>query len=162
MPKKQDIRSRREFLVHSTGAAVGFFALTGLLGVPGCEENTLKPVTDASAFRVEGKRMIIDVTRLPELANTGGYAQFDALDKRLLVIRLDATTASALSRICTHQGCSVNSETRGTLSADRIICPCHGSTFLLATGAVVQGPASAPLQSYPSSISGTTIIVDLS
>jgi Rieske Fe-S protein len=41
---------------------------------------------------------------------------------------------------CTHQGCTVASVSRGTIN-----CPCHGSKFSAATGAVVRGPAKRPL-----------------
>lgn len=46
----------------------------------------------------------------------------------------------AFSSTCTHQGCKVNSVTDG-----RIRCPCHGSAFDVADGAVVTGPATAGL-----------------
>jgi thiosulfate dehydrogenase [quinone] large subunit len=43
----------------------------------------------------------------------------------------------AYDAICPHAGCTVNYFS----SADIIACPCHGSEFDVATGAVVQGPA---------------------
>ncbi len=46
----------------------------------------------------------------------------------------------AFSAVCTHAGCLVGQITEGL-----IICPCHGSEFDIATGQVVQGPASSPL-----------------
>jgi Rieske Fe-S protein len=32
---------------------------------------------------------------------------------------------------------------------DTYICPCHGSTYDAATGAVISGPAPAPLATFP-------------
>ena len=36
----------------------------------------------------------------------------------------------------------------GLLSGTTIMCQCHGSRFDVTTGAVVSGPATAPLRSY--------------
>jgi Rieske Fe-S protein len=47
----------------------------------------------------------------------------------------------AFSATCTHQGCLVTGVT------DTIDCSCHGSSYALADGAVVAGPAPTPLPS---------------
>ena len=46
----------------------------------------------------------------------------------------------AFSAICTHVGCIMSEVADGTID-----CPCHGSEFTIATGAVVSGPAPSPL-----------------
>ena len=46
----------------------------------------------------------------------------------------------AFSAVCTHVGCIMSKVANGTID-----CPCHGSEFKIATGAVVTGPAPAPL-----------------
>jgi Rieske Fe-S protein len=46
----------------------------------------------------------------------------------------------AFSAVCTHVGCVVSEVAKGTID-----CPCHGSEFKITTGAVVTGPAPAPL-----------------
>ncbi|WP_232247928.1 QcrA and Rieske domain-containing protein [Kitasatospora azatica] len=48
-----------------------------------------------------------------------------------------------LSSICTHAGCTVDPPKNGQLN-----CPCHGSKFDAATGAVITGPAIKPLPKY--------------
>lgn len=51
----------------------------------------------------------------------------------------------ALSRKCTHLGCTVNyQETENVLE-----CPCHQSRFLPESGTVIQGPATRPLARFP-------------
>jgi len=46
----------------------------------------------------------------------------------------------AFSAVCTHVGCILNQVTGGTIN-----CPCHGSRYTITNGAVVAGPAPAPL-----------------
>ncbi|WP_462183761.1 Rieske (2Fe-2S) protein, partial [Frankia sp. AgKG'84/4] len=58
----------------------------------------------------------------------------------VVLTRNAAGEVQGFSKICTHQGCSVNQ-----VSGDRILCPCHGSAFDTRTGAPVAGPAKAPL-----------------
>src|SRR5690606_28942801 len=47
---------------------------------------------------------------------------------------------TAYSTICTHARCPANK-----LDGDRLICPCHGSEFDVATGKATREPAVAPL-----------------
>jgi Rieske Fe-S protein len=58
----------------------------------------------------------------------------------VVLIRQSGQSVHAFSSRCTHLGCTVNEVANG-----RIFCPCHGSVFDASTGAVLQGPASAPL-----------------
>jgi Rieske Fe-S protein len=60
----------------------------------------------------------------------------------------------AFSAVCTHVGCIVNTVTNGTIG-----CPCHGSEFTIASGAVVTGPAPAPLPARQVKIVGGQVIL---
>jgi cytochrome b6-f complex iron-sulfur subunit len=71
----------------------------------------------------------------------------------LAVTRLTPTTAVAVSRTCTHQGCTVLVPAPGGATLD---CPCHGSRFTLQ-GAVVNGPAQRPLQSFEARVEGDEV-----
>ena len=57
-----------------------------------------------------------------------------------VVARLTANTAVAFSAKCTHMGCTVQP------AGSELHCPCHGSKYNALTGAVIQGPAPAPLR----------------
>ncbi|MFD5633508.1 Rieske (2Fe-2S) protein [Streptomyces sp. NPDC127077] len=46
----------------------------------------------------------------------------------------------AFSAFCTHAGCPVS-----TIRNGEIGCPCHGSTFDIADGSVLGGPATTGL-----------------
>jgi cytochrome b6-f complex iron-sulfur subunit len=59
-----------------------------------------------------------------------------------VAIGRDAQGIYALSLICTHAGCDISVD--GSVSTGSIGCACHGSVFD-GQGAVVRGPASAPL-----------------
>lgn len=62
----------------------------------------------------------------------------------------------ALSRTCTHLGCSVPwDEEKQTF-----VCPCHGSSFSL-TGDVLTSPAPRPLDIYPVRIENGIVKVDV-
>jgi len=61
-------------------------------------------------------------------------------DQQIVVTQPTKGTFEAFSAICTHQGCTVNEVSDGT-----IICPCHGSEFSVEDGSVVGGPAPSPL-----------------
>ncbi|MGZ4430989.1 MAG: QcrA and Rieske domain-containing protein, partial [Gaiellales bacterium] len=56
-----------------------------------------------------------------------------------IVVRHTDGSLSALSALCTHAGCQVG------FQSGVLYCPCHGSRFDASTGAVLQGPAVAPL-----------------
>lgn len=57
----------------------------------------------------------------------------------VLVCRTADQEAVAFSAICTHKGCTVEPAVK------ELLCPCHGSRFNMADGAVLGGPAEAPL-----------------
>jgi nitrite reductase/ring-hydroxylating ferredoxin subunit/uncharacterized membrane protein len=51
----------------------------------------------------------------------------------------------ALGSHCPHRGAPMS---EGTLDADSITCPWHGSRFHLPDGALLRGPSATPLPSY--------------
>lgn len=95
--------------------------------------------------------------RIP-LMPVGRTVAADADDEGLAVTRLSDTSVVAVSRTCTHQGCTVLLPAAPGRSLD---CPCHGSRFT-TTGAVVNGPAERPLRTYPSRIAGDEVVITLS
>jgi Rieske Fe-S protein len=64
--------------------------------------------------------------------------------KNVVLTKTADGTVHAFSATCTHQGCTVDRVAAGTID-----CPCHGSRFAVATGAVVSGPAPRPLPGVP-------------
>ena len=63
----------------------------------------------------------------------------------------------ALSRRCTHLGCTVP----WVAAEDRFVCPCHASSFGI-TGDVLSPPAPRPLDLFPVRIENDIVKVDVS
>ena len=115
----QDCLNRREFLAKSAAAAAA------LVAVEGCGDGQIGP-TAATL----GQGLTIRLADFPALANVGTVVDISA--ERALV-RTSATTFTAFSKICTHEGCITD------IRNNRFECPCHGSIFA-ANGSVVRGP----------------------
>jgi cytochrome b6-f complex iron-sulfur subunit len=76
---------------------------------------------------------------------------------KFYLARLEDGGFMALSRRCTHLGCTVP-----WVSVDhRFVCPCHSSAFDIR-GAVVSPPAPRALDLYPVNIENDRVVVDTS
>jgi len=71
----------------------------------------------------------------------------------LVLTRVGEDEVVALSAVCTHQGCTVRPE------REELACPCHGSRFAVADGAVLQGPAEDPLPTVPVRVEAGDVVV---
>jgi cytochrome b6-f complex iron-sulfur subunit len=84
--------------------------------------------------------------------NTTGSSK---IVSNILIINLGGSF-TALSSICTHQGCTVGyNKTAGDIE-----CPCHGSVYS-TSGSVLNGPAVSALRSYPVTVTGTVLSIAL-
>jgi nitrite reductase/ring-hydroxylating ferredoxin subunit len=77
-------------------------------------------------------------------------AQLDG--KPVLVSRPTASSAACFSAICTHQGCTV------APAGKQLHCPCHGSVYDAATGAVISGPAPRALDRIPVAVDSGEVV----
>jgi len=66
-------------------------------------------------------------------------------ETEVAVARLGEGSWSAFDNSCPHEECPLAD---GDLEEDKVICYCHGSTFDLRSGAVLQGPAEEPLTMF--------------
>ncbi|KLO27882.1 (2Fe-2S)-binding protein [Mycolicibacter heraklionensis] len=62
-----------------------------------------------------------------------------------VVLCRDGDNVSAFAGLCPHLAAPMED---GWLDRGRVVCPWHGSQFDVQTGAVVRGPAAAPLPRY--------------
>jgi Rieske Fe-S protein len=126
--------NRREFLAKSALAAAA-------LAVQGCGDGQIGP--SEASVQVGGT---IDVADFPGLATIGTLV---AVGGSRAVIRTGTATFDAFSMVCTHEGCETN------VQNNRFECPCHGSIFS-NVGAVIQGPATRPLDAIPVTFDSAT------
>lgn len=87
----------------------------------------------------KGTKIDLNNPSYSALKTVGGFAYAGDI----IIIRSSDTAYIALSKICTHEGCTV------TYNHDnkQLPCPCHGSVFT-NTGSVVTGPAQTSLKVY--------------
>lgn len=95
---------------------------------------------------------------LPEVGHTVAIANAGAGGQGIAVTRLSTSAVVAVSRRCTHQGCTVNLP---SAPGANLTCPCHGSVFT-TQGQVVSGPAQSNLTAYPAVIEGNEVVVTVS
>ena len=84
-----------------------------------------------------------------------GRKLFTAADGSPAILFRTKAGVFAYSRVCTHQGCSVNYDAQ----SNTLLCPCHGAQFDQdKNGAVLNGPATTPIASIKVAIKGQNIV----
>jgi Rieske Fe-S protein len=145
---------RRVFVRVAGLAATGALAGCGP-GTPGAPSRTpASPgptVTPNASSEVRLALMPVGATETVSVNLVGG------LLTPLAVTRTGDTQVVAVSRICTHEGCTIGlpAGAGGTLD-----CPCHGSRFRV-DGTVVNGPANRPLGRFAATIEAAEVVVRL-
>lgn len=83
----------------------------------------------------------IKVADFSALANVGGVATMSLQGSPIAVVRTGTSSFLALSRVCPHQGTTIN------VSGSGFVCPNHGATFN-ASGTWTGGERTSSLRSY--------------
>ena len=140
--EKNDQISRRQF-VESTGnfllTAAGISVFTSLIA--SCSKDS--PSSPDTGNGDDDNSVSISLNDYPALQQVGGFATLTLGSTPAILFRIDESTFKTLSRVCTHEGCTVNWENTN----NRFDCPCHGSRFN-KDGDVTTGPAAQPLASF--------------
>ena len=139
--------SRRTVMLAGAGAAAGLVALTA------CSSDPSGPAAaSTSTGRPSGAGGGGPLVKLADVPVGGAVSAKDAQGRSVIVSQPKAGEVVAFSAICTHMGCTV-------APADGIIqCPCHGSTYDLATGKNTGGPAPRPLSRIDVKVTGGDVV----
>ncbi len=129
----------------------GMALTTGALAVTGCGGGGGSPTAPLGPPPAQARQIML---ALMDVGQT--VAVFDG-NQPIAVTRTGASSVVAVSRTCTHEGCTVLLPERAGATLD---CPCHGSRFT-TQGAVINGPASRPLPTYPARIEGQSVVISV-
>ncbi len=124
-----DAIERRDFVTRAAAAlaavALAACGMSDSLTSPG----TVKPTT-------------LTLSSYPNLASVGGVATTSVDGIPLAIVRTGQSTFTAFSRICPHQGTTIN------VTATGFQCPRHGATFN-SSGQWIGGQPTSNLTQYP-------------
>jgi nitrite reductase/ring-hydroxylating ferredoxin subunit len=107
--------------------------------------------------RAWAKKMAFGLDKAEALKKVGGQALIKLKDKEILFVRDGEASVRAFDPVCPHEKCKVAYDDPSKM----VVCPCHKSSFELATGKVLSGPSPKGLTTYPAELSGEKIIVTL-
>jgi len=147
--------TRRTFCVQAYGAvslaALGSI-LTGCGGSPTSPSAPSLPTINAS---VANGVASISIDSASPLATVGGAALVQSTSGMFLVARTAQNAFTALTAICTHEGCTVSGFENQTY-----VCPCHGSRYS-TSGTVISGPAPSSLRSFQTQFNNNVLTITL-
>ena len=138
--------SRRKFLEGAALAGCGALVLGGC-AQGGAIDGSVTPTNNMAT---------LTFAMYPKLATVGGGVVVDISGEPIAVIRTGDTSATALSAVCTHQGCTVEIQS----GSAPLYCACHGSEFAIS-GVVVRGPARQSLRVYQATVDANGVTVTL-
>lgn len=135
--------NRRKFIEKSgnlllTSAGVTLFV--SLLASCGKDSNPTGPGDNGET---EEKTSVVNLSENQTLQQVGGFKTFQLGSVPVILFRVNDTTFKTLSRVCTHQGCTIDWQS----SNNKFNCACHGSQFD-KDGNVLQGPANRSLANF--------------
>jgi Rieske Fe-S protein len=151
--------SRRNLLKIGAISAVSFVITACTKAVSGSSEPTSEPVvedtqTPSTPEQTPSQGGEVVIAQVSTLVAGEGF-NFTANDGTdAILFKTKDEKVYALSRICTHEGCSVNFD----LAQNKLICPCHGATYEAPNGNVISGPTQRNLKKINVKIDGDNVL----
>jgi Rieske Fe-S protein len=123
--------------------------ITAACGSSSTATNTATPTATPTVETSTGPAVLGKAADIP----VGGGQIFAS--ERIVVTQPKAGEYLGFSSTCTHQGCQVESVSKGFIA-----CPCHGSMYAIATGVpTADSPAKTPLAKVNVTVQNGDIVV---
>lgn len=151
--------SRRNLLKIGVVSAVSFVVTACTKAVSGTSEPTSDAVAEDTQnqsapeqTQTQGGEVVIAQVSALVAGEGFNFKANDGTDA--ILFKTKDEKVYALSRICTHEGCSVNFD----LSQNKLICPCHGAEYESGEGNVLSGPTQRALKKINVKIDGDNVL----
>jgi cytochrome b6-f complex iron-sulfur subunit len=148
------VTTRRDFCIHAC-QTISLATVAGAL--QGCGGSPTSPSAVPSLQTINGTivngAVAVTMDAASPLSAVGGAALVQSTAGNFLVSRTAQSAFSAVTAICTHQGCTING-----FESQTFVCPCHGSRFN-TSGVVLGGPAVLPLRQFATGFSNNVLTI---
>jgi len=133
-------------------AGCGF--IESIKGIP---DTSLPQIENAWSY--DGSTLSLDLSRVPEIQSLGGAVRIEGeiLPDPILVVLGENGEYYAFKNVCTHGGRMID-PVAGTMTLQ--CCSASKSTYDYG-GNVLSGPAEGPLTSYPLTLDGDFLLVEI-
>jgi Rieske Fe-S protein len=151
--------SRRRLLKIGVVSAASFLITACTKAVSGSSAQSSEPVvedtqTPSTPEQNQSQGGQVVIAQVSALVAGEGF-NFTAIDGTdAILFKTKDEKVYALSRICTHEGCSVDFD----LAQNKLICPCHGATYEALDGNVISGPTQRSLKKINVKIDGDNVL----
>jgi cytochrome b6-f complex iron-sulfur subunit len=148
------IPTRREFCAR-TCQAVSLVTLNAAFQAcgGGPTSPSSAPSLPSTSGAIVNGALTVTIDSASPLSPVGGAALVQVSSGTFLVARTSQDSFTALTAICTHEGCTISG-----FANQVYVCLCHGSQFS-TSGTVVQGPASSPLRQFPTRFANNVLTI---
>ena len=153
------MESRRSLLKIGVVSAVSFLITACTKAVSGSSAQSSEPAigdtqTPGTPEQNQSQGGQVVIAQVSTLVAGEGF-NFTANDGTdAILFKTKDEKVYALSRICTHEGCSVDFD----LAQNKLICPCHGATYEALDGNIISGPTQKSLKKINVKIDGDNVL----
>ena len=144
--------SRRNLLKIGAISAISFVITACTKAVSGSSAPTSEPAVEDTQTPSQGGEVVIAQVSALVAGEGFNFTANDGTDA--ILFKTKDEKVYALSRICTHEGCSVYF----FLAQNILICPCHCSTYEAPDGNVISGPTQRNLKKINVKVDGDNVL----